>query len=121
MIEKDISMSEVEQEGQSLQGVSLPIDLHVSDTMHNQYVHNVIVQPGQHEITLFFFETHVPPFVGSVEENREYLLRKGAVRLECVSKLVVAPQLVPEIIKALQVGLDNYNASKASEQRETRR
>ncbi len=114
-------MSEIEQEDQSSQGVSLPIDLHVPDTLHNQYVHNVIVQPGQHEITLFFFETHIPPYVGSPEANREYLLKRGSVRFECVSKLVVAPQLIPEIIKALQIGLDSYNASKASEERETSR
>ena len=108
-------MSEAEQESQSPQGISLPIDLHVPDTLHNQYIHNVIVQPGQHEITLFFLEAHIPPFIGSPEENREYLIQQGSVRFECVSKLVVAPQLVPEIIKALQVGLDNYNASKVSE------
>ncbi len=114
-------MSEEEQEGQSLQGVTLPVAVHVSENIHNQYVHNVIVQPGQHEITLFFFETHIPPFVGSPEANREYLLQAGPVRFECVSKLVVAPQLVPEIIKALQVGLDNYNAPKANEERETQR
>lgn len=108
-------MDETKYEGQSSQGVSLPIDLHVSDTIHNQYIHNIIVQPGQHEITLFFFEAHIPPFIGSPEENREYLLQKGSVRFECVSKLVVAPQLVPEIIKALQVGLDSYNTANASE------
>lgn len=109
-------MGEVEQESQiSQQGVSLPIDLHVSDTIHNQYIHNVIVQPGQYEITLLFFEAHIPPLAGSPEENREYLIQKGSVRFECVSKLVVAPQLVPDIIKALQVGLDNYHASKTSE------
>ena len=108
-------MGEAEQVDATPQGISLPIDLHVPDTLHNQYIHNVIVQPGQHEITLFFLEAHVPPFLGSPEENREYLLQKGSVRFECVSKLVVAPQLVPEIIKALQVGLDNYNASKERE------
>ena len=113
-------MSEVEHEEQSSQGIPLPIDLHVPDTIHNQYVNNVIVQPGQNEITLFFFETHIPPYVGSPETNREYLL-KQSVRFECVSKLVVAPQLVPEIIKALQIGLENYNAGQASEERETRR
>ena len=114
-------MSEIEQEEQSTQGVVLPIDLHVPDTIHNQYVHNVIVQPGQNEITLFFFETHIPPYVGSPQANKEYLLKMGPVRFECVNKLVVAPQLVPEIIKALQTGLDNYNTSKANEEREARR
>ena len=111
-------MNEVEQDDQSSQGVMLPIDLHVPDTIHNQYVDNLIVQPGNHEITLFFFETHIPPFAGPVEANKEYLLEKGTVRFECVSKLVVAPQLVPGIIKALQEGLDNYNTAKANEERE---
>jgi hypothetical protein len=120
LAEKETSMSEIEQEDQPSQGIPLPITLHVPDTIHNQYVHNVIVQPGQNEITLFFFETHIPPYVGSPEANREYLL-KQSVRFECVSKLVVAPQLVPEIIKALQVGWDDYNAGKAREERETRR
>ena len=32
--------------------------------------------------------------------------------------MTVAQQLVPEIIKALQTGLDNYNAAKAREERE---
>ena len=114
-------MSEIDQEDQSSQGIMLPIELHVPDTIHNQYVDNLIVQPGKREITLFFFETHIPPFVGSAEATKEYLFKKGSVRFECVSKLIVAPQLVPEIIKALQEGLDNYNAAEAREEREAGR
>ena len=113
-------MSEIEQENQPPQGVTLPVEWHVPETIHNQYIHNVIVQPGQNEITLFFFETHIPPYIGSPEANRE-LLQKQSIRFECVSKLIVAPQLVPEIIKALHTGLDNYNVSKASEEREANR
>ena len=110
-------MSEIEQKDQSSEGVSLSVNWHVPETIHNQYVHNVIVQPGQNEITLSFFETHIPPYVGSPQENREHL-QKQSVRFECVGKFVVAPQFVPEIIKALQTGLDNYNLMKASEERE---
>jgi hypothetical protein len=117
--ERAHAMSEVERE--QPQEVTLPIEWHVPDNIQNQYVHNVLVQPGIHEITLFFFETRIPPFVGSPEANREFLLKQGSVRFECISKLTVAPQLVPEIIKALQTGLDNYNASKASEEREASR
>ena len=110
-------MNEIEQEDRSSEGISLPVEWHVPDTIHNLYVHNVIVQPGQNEITLSLFETHIPPYVGSPEANREYL-QKQSVRFECVGKFVVTPQFVPEIIKALQVGLDNYNAGK---ERETNR
>ena len=112
-------MSEAEREDQIAQGIKLPIDLHVADTIHNQYVQNVIVQPGQSELVLFFFETHIPPYAGSPEENRE-MLEKARVRFECVSKLVLAPQLVPEVIKALQIGLDNYNAARENEERAIR-
>ncbi len=113
-------MSEMEQEDQSLEGVSLPINWHVSEAIHNLYIHNVVVQPGQNEIMLFFFETHIPPYIGSPEANREYL-QKQSVRFECVGKFVVTPQFIPEIIKALQVGLDNYNVGKAHEERETKK
>ena len=54
-------MSEIEQEDQSQEGISLSVNWHVSETIHNQYIHNVIVQPGQNEITLSLFETHIPP------------------------------------------------------------
>ena len=70
-------MSKEEQEERIPKGIRLPIEWHVPDTIHNQYVHNIIVQPGTHEITLFFFETQIPPFVGSPEENREIPAKKG--------------------------------------------
>lgn len=105
------------EEDQPSEGVMVPVDWHVSDGIHNQYVHNVVVQPGQNEITILLFETHVPPYIGSPEANREYL-QKQSVRFECIGKFVVAPQFVPEIIKALQVGLDNYNSQAKQVQEE---
>jgi hypothetical protein len=110
-------MGEEERTDQTSKGINLNIDWHVPETMHAQYAHNVAVQPGTHEVTLFFFETQIPPFIGTPEENKEYLQEKGFVRFECVSKIIVAPQLIPEIIKALQVGLDNYNAVNAERER----
>lgn len=112
-------MSNTEQERP--QEIQLPVEWHVPDSVQNRYVNNVVVQPGKNEITLFFFETQIPPFGGPIEFYREYLLKLGAVRFECVGKITVSPQLVPEIIKALEVGLDNYNTSKANEEREASR
>jgi hypothetical protein len=102
-------MSEVERE--QPQEVMLPIEWHVPESLQGHYANNVLVQPGQFEINLFFFESRIPPFAGPPEASREYLLKQGSVRFECVGKMTVDPQLVPEIIKALQIGLDNYNAS----------
>ena len=113
-------MSGLEQENQPQEGITMPINWHVPETIHNQYIHTVIVQPGQNELTLCLFETHVPPYVGSPEANREYL-QGQSVRFECVGKFVVTPQFIPEIINALQVGLDSYNTGKAREEREAKR
>lgn len=111
-------MSEVEKENQQMEGVLLPVEWHVPDAIHNQYVQNILVQPGKYEITLYFFETRMPLYIGTPEANKEYLLKQGPVRFECVSKLTVAPQVLPEIIEALQTGLNNYNVAKANEGRE---
>lgn len=109
-------MSEVEREEQSQQGITLPIEWHVPESIQNRYVHNLIVQPGRYELTLYFFETQIPPFTGSPEEVRDFLTKQSSIRSECVSKMTVSPQLVPEIIKALQTGLNNYNRINASEE-----
>ena len=109
-------MSTEEQEQQ--ERITLPIEWHVPDSMQNKYAHDIIVQHGKYEITLFFFESQIPPYAGSPETYREYLQKRGSIRFECVGKMTVAPQLVPEIIKALQRGLDNYNAAQADEERE---
>jgi hypothetical protein len=113
---REIAMSEIEQEEQAEQGIRLPIEWHVPDNVQNRYVHNLIVQPGQYELTLFFFETQIPPFLGTPEETRAFLTKQGAIRSECVSKLTVSPDLAAEMIKAIQTGLDNYNRLKASEE-----
>jgi hypothetical protein len=117
--ERASSMSNSEQE--QPEEIVLPIEWHVSDAVQNRYVQNVLVQPGKYEITLFFFETQIPPYSGSPQANREFLLKQGSIRFECVGKMTIAPQLVPEIIKALQAGLDNFNASQVREERETNR
>src|SRR5712692_9273040 len=108
-------MSEVERDHP--QEITLPVEWHVPDNIQNRYVHNLIVQPGRYELTLFFFETQIPPFSGSPEEIRDFLTKQSSIRSECVSKMTVSPQLVPEIIKALQTGLDNFNRINASEER----
>jgi hypothetical protein len=120
LVEKEHThMSEVEQE--KPREIMLPIDWHVPESIIGRYVHNVIVQPGKHEITIFFFENQIPPFVGTPEAIRDYMLQIGSIRSECIGKMIVDPELMPDIIEALQTGLKNYNEAKATEDREANR
>ncbi|SRR5258708_15563564 len=113
-----MQMSDEEQE--KPQAITLPIEWHVPEGMIGRYVQNVIVQPGKYEMNIFFFENQIPPFVGPPEAIRDQLLEKGFIRAECVGKITVNPEFLPDIIEALQTGLKNYNEAKAAMDREAK-
>jgi len=111
-------MSEEEQE--QPQEIEVPIDWHVPESIIGRYVDNVIVQPGNYGITIFFFETQIPPFVGPPEVVRDYILKKSPIRSECIGKMIVDPELMPKMIEALQTGLENYKKAKSWHEREVK-
>lgn len=107
-------MSENKQENVP-QHIAVPIEWHVSESIKNQYADNVVVQARRHDLIISFFETQLPPFGGSPEETRTFLEQLGSIRAECVGRIIVAPELMPEIIQALQTGYDGYLLTKAAE------
>jgi Protein of unknown function (DUF3467) len=105
-------MSETEREQQTSYNITLPIEWHVPDSIQSRYATNVVVQPGQYEFILSFFETQLPIFMGQPEENRAKLEQIGAVQAVCVGRIIVAAEQLPGIIDALQTVLDAYRASQ---------
>src|SRR5437016_1731260 len=103
-------MSEAEKE-QSI-GIPLRIDWHYPEGMQSRYVNNVLVQPGQYELVISFFETQLPVLVGQPDENKRMLEELGSIRAECVSKIIVSPEIIPTLVSALEAGLENYRQSK---------
>ncbi len=120
LVEKEHTfMSETEQEGREEQLseiLNFPIEWHVSDTLPSHYAANVFVQPGQYEVILTFFEMRPPLLTGTPEQNKATLEKLGAVRAECVSRIIIDPDLIPKLIEALQKGLEGYHASRAIQQ-----
>ena len=55
---------------------------------------------------------------GSPKENQEKLIQMGAIRADCVSRIIVSPELLPSIISALQTGLASYKEAYGSPQLE---
>lgn len=108
-------MSKAEE---STHSMNIPIEWHVPDNIQSRYASNVFVQPGQYEIILSFFETLPPLLTGSPEENRTKLQELGAVRADCVARVIINPDLIPKLIQALQSGLDGYIAGKSAEEGE---
>ncbi|HVB25795.1 MAG TPA: hypothetical protein VNG51_27910 [Ktedonobacteraceae bacterium] len=114
-------MGSAEQNQQQTEGmsVSLPINWHFPENLQSHYATNVLVQSGQFEIIISFFEAQVPLLLGQPEDNLAKLEQLGAIQAECVGKIIVSPEIVPTIIHTLQTGLENYYASKLIQQKET--
>src|ERR1700726_2569692 len=100
-------MSE-EKEQQEADKITLSVDWHYPEGLQSRYANNVLVQAGQLEFTISFFEMQIPPLLGSPEENTVKLKELESVRAECVSKIVVNPELMQGLISALQTELEKY-------------
>src|SRR5690348_3816812 len=106
-------MSGAEQEEKH--EITLSVDLHIPDNIQSRYTNNILVQFGQFEFNIFFFEMQLPLLSGSPEENKAKLESLGAVQAQCVSKVVLSPELVPGLIKALQTELDKYQSQRQNQ------
>ena len=105
-------MSEVEREGQLLNDIQIPIDWHIPDDFPSPYASNAFVQAGEYEIVLSFFQSKLPLLTGTSEENKAKLEQLGAIRAECVGRIIMHPDLIPKLIQALQTTLDAYLAAR---------
>lgn len=105
-------MSEREPRQEQSPGVSLRIDWHFPEGIQSHYADNVLVQASQYNITISFFETQLPILLGQPEDNKKQLEELGAIRANCVSKLVVSPDFIPTLMKALATGLENYHQAR---------
>ncbi len=103
-------MSDEEQEkpGQ----ISLPLEWHMPENVSSRYADNFIVQGRKNDFVLSFFESFIPPFVGTPEETLAFLEKITSIHAECVGRIVVSPEMIPDIIKALQSTYDGYLAAK---------
>ncbi len=106
-------MSETEHEQAFSQNVNLPIKWHVPESIQSRYATHVIVQAGQHEFIISFFETQLPFLMGQPEENKAKLEQMEAIQAECVGRIIVAAEEFPSIIQAMQTTLEAYRVSKS--------
>src|SRR5436190_1937078 len=105
-------MSEIESGQKQPVGVPLRIDWHFPEDMQSRYADNLLVQTGQYGITISFFEAEVPVLLGQPEENKKQLEALGTIRANCVGKIVVSPDFIPVLTKALETGLENYRQAR---------
>jgi Protein of unknown function (DUF3467) len=106
-------MGEAEQEQQN--EILLKVDWHVPEGFQSRYANNTLVQAGQSEIIISFFEMQLPILLGTPEENKMKLEETRKIHAECVSKVIVPPQLLPGLINALQTEYEKFQSQRPNQ------
>ena len=85
-----------------------PLEWHVPDDLASHYATNFVVQHTDAEFILSFFEIVPPIVVGSEEERRAQIEKIPSVRADCVARIIVSPQRLPDFLKAIQTNLEKF-------------
>jgi hypothetical protein len=96
---------------QNTSRILLPIEWHVPDDLVTRYANNLLVQHTEHEFIVSFFEMLPPLAVGSPEEQAAQLQAIGAVRAECVARVVVSADRMASFVEALRGSYERYTAT----------
>ena len=96
--------------------ITLHVNWHFPEGLQSHYGNNVLVQAGQSEFIISFFEMQLPILLGPPEENKAKLKEMGSIQAECVSKVIIPPSLVKGLIDALQTELDKFSSQKSNQE-----
>ena len=90
------------------------------DNLDSNFVSNIVVQHQPDHFIVSFFEVFPPPILGDSEEDKRQQFNKmDHIEAQCVSRIIVTPDKMSEIITVLNDNYDNYlNAKKNDKSRE---
>lgn len=81
---------------------SLEIVPRFPEGQHAVFSNFVVVQNDGHDFHICFFEIQPPVVVGDEEVKRRYFETHESIDAHCVSRLVMSPSRIPNLIEALQ-------------------
>jgi hypothetical protein len=110
--EREESHQGEDQGAQPFKQVAVPLDWYIPDSIKNVYSDQLMVQARARDFILSFFDTQIPPFSGTIEQNQAFIESVKSVRAECVGRIIVAPDMIPDIIQALQTAYDRHLSTK---------
>jgi hypothetical protein len=100
-------MADAEAEGRYV-----PIEWQFPASLVSRYATNLVVQQGEHEFIISFFEIHLPMLLGLPEQRKATIDQLETVPAECVARLIVAAERMPEFVKVLQEQLEQYRSRR---------
>ncbi|MBU1751223.1 MAG: DUF3467 domain-containing protein [Chloroflexi bacterium] len=86
----------------------LPIKWYYPEDLITRYVTNLIVQHGEQEFIVSFFEILPPAILGTPEQQEAQLERIDDIQATCVARIVIPAEKMSIFVKALQDNLDKF-------------
>jgi hypothetical protein len=80
--------------------VDVKVSFRVPQRMPTVYAHHMMVQPGEYEVLLSFFEVIPPPSFAPDEDALKKLQEIGVVA-DCVARVTIANDRFPGFVKAM--------------------
>jgi hypothetical protein len=90
----------------------IPIDWVFPEDIVSRYATNLVVQHYEHEFIISFFELKRPIMLGEPDEIAAKFQELESAPAECVARVIVAADRMPEFIAVLQGNLDKYLEKK---------
>lgn len=87
---------------------NLPMVWKMPDDLSSGYATNMLVQTGEQELFVSFFEMQHPVVLVPEDINK-----LESVNLECIAKIIVTPERLANFIEVLQKQLEAFKAKKA--------
>ncbi len=84
------------------EGIVLQVDWHIPDDIVAKYATNMLVQRGENEYYISFFETKPPLLMGTPEQISKKASGLKALNATCVAQIIIAADKLPSFIEALQ-------------------
>jgi len=95
----------------------IPIKLSYPNELQSHFSSNFVVQHQPDHFILSFFEVFPPPIIGETEEEKKEILENiDHIDAKCIARIILTPDKLEDMIKALQENFDNYLNKKKSVQ-----
>lgn len=94
--------------------VQVRLNFRVPPRMPSVYAHHMLVQPGEFEVVLSFFEVVAPIVVEKMDPEQLKALQDAGVVAECVAKVTIAKDRFRLFTEALREAAERFTPDEGT-------
>jgi hypothetical protein len=84
------------------QEFTLEVDWQLPPETVAQYATNFLIQAGEKEFFLYFFQVRPPLVVGTPEQQRTQLSELNLIPAQCIASIIISKERMPEFVQIMQ-------------------